>query len=567
VKKPLAILYGVEDTPPPGVLIFSGLQHVVQMAIRLLFPLLVAREAGLPPGRVLDVLGVSMLVMAVATLLQMIPRGLVGCGYLCPPSFTSAYIAPSLVAARSGGLSLVVGMTLFGGVIETALSRLLRPLRPFFPPEIAGFVVVAVGITLGNLGMRYVLGVGAAASASRLDLAVTAICLAVMIALNVWTKGTLRVFCALIGMVVGYLVAAVTGVLTLADLTPVQAAPWVHVPSLMHGGWAFDPALAIPFAVGAMAACLRAMGDVTTCQKINDAEWTRPSMHSISGGALANGISTATAGLLGTIGVNTLTSSVGLSGATGVTSRRIAYVIGGMFLVLAFLPKAAALLAVVPRPVLGATLVFSACFILINGFQIVTSRMLDARRTFVIGLSFTIGLAVDVYPSSFAALPAVIKPFAGSFLVMGTVSALVLNAVFRLGVRRAQTLVVDPADLDPKKIADFMEAQGATWGARRDVVDRASFNLTQSIEVIVDSCEPQGPLVIEASFDEFSLDIRVSYAGAPIELPEKRPTNEEIMASEQGQRRLAGFMLRRHADRVGATHRAGRSTILFHFDH
>jgi xanthine permease XanP len=262
-----------------------------------------------------------------------------------------------------------------------------------------------------------------------------------------------------------------------------------------------------------------------------------------------------------------LTSSVGLSGATGVTSRRIAYVIGGMFLVLAFLPKAAALLAVVPRPVLGATLVFSACFILINGFQIVTSRMLDARRTFVIGLSFTIGLAVDVYPSSFAALPAVIKPFAGSFLVLGTVSALVLNAVFRLGVRRAQTLVVDPADLDPKKIADFMEAQGATWGARRDVVDRASFNLTQSIEVIVDSCEPQGPLVIEASFDEFSLDIRVSYAGAPIELPEKRPTNEEIMASEQGQRRLAGFMLRRHADRVGATHRAGRSTILFHFDH
>ena len=91
--------------------------------------------------------------------------------------------------------------------------------------------------------------------------------------------------------------------------------------------------------------------------------------------------------------------------------------------------------------------------------------------------------------------------------------------------------------------------------------------MTSAIEVIVDSCEPQGPLVIEASFDEFNLDIRVSYAGAPIELPEKRPTNEEIMASEQGQRRLAGFMLRRHADRVDATHRAGQSTILFHFDH
>jgi len=39
------------------------------------------------------------------------------------------------------------------------------------------------------------------------------------------------------------------------------------------------------------------------------------------------------------------------------------------------------------------------------------------------------------------------------------------------------------------------------------------------------------------------------------------------MASEAGQRRLAGFMLRRHADRVQSSHRAGRSTILFHFDH
>lgn len=39
------------------------------------------------------------------------------------------------------------------------------------------------------------------------------------------------------------------------------------------------------------------------------------------------------------------------------------------------------------------------------------------------------------------------------------------------------------------------------------------------------------------------------------------------MEPEQGQRRLAGFMLRHYADRVAATHKAGRSTILCHFDH
>jgi NCS2 family nucleobase:cation symporter-2 len=112
-----------------------------------------------------------------------------------------------------------------------------------------------------------------------------------------------------------------------------------------------------------------------------------------------------------------------------------------------------------------------------------------------------------------------------------------------------------------------METSGAGWGARRDVIDRASFNLAQSIEVIVESCDPQGPLEIEAAFDEFNLGLRVSYIGPPLELPEKRPSNEEIMESEEGQRKLAGFMLRRYADRVAATHRGGRSTILFHFDH
>ena len=128
-------------------------------------------------------------------------------------------------------------------------------------------------------------------------------------------------------------------------------------------------------------------------------------------------------------------------------------------------------------------------------------------------------------------------------------------------------MIVDPEKLDPVAIETMMESQGAVWGARRDVIDRASFNLQQSIETIVEGCAPQGPLTIEASFDEFNLDVRVSYDGPPLELPEKRPTNEEIMASEEGERKLAGFMLRRLADRVAVTHKSGRSTILFHFDH
>ncbi len=99
----------------------------------------------------------------------------------------------------------------------------------------------------------------------------------------------------------------------------------------------FDADLIIPFAVAAVAASLRAMGDVTICRKTNDAGWTRPDMRTISGGALANGLSTALAGLLDTIGTNTSTSNVGLAAATGVTSRKVAYATDGIYLLLAFM--------------------------------------------------------------------------------------------------------------------------------------------------------------------------------------------------------------------------------------
>lgn len=568
MKKPLNIVYGVDERPPMGVTVLSGLQHVGLIAVALVYPVIVSREAGLSPGTTLDMLGMSMLVLGIGTMLQALPRGVVGAGLLCPTVFTAAYLTPSLQALKVGGPSLVFGMTAFGGLIEVGLSRILRPLRPYLPVEISGFVVVMIGLAVGTLGLRNLLGIGAREPLSALHLIVAGITLGTMVGLNIWTQGSPRFFCGLIGMAVGYVAAAAAGMITAQELGVVEAAPLIHIPGTAHLGWSFDQGMAMPFLVAALATCVRNTGDITIAQKINDADWVRPNMRSLSGGVLANGLANIGAGLLGTLGISTFTGSVGLAGATGVTSRRVAYAIGGVFLALAFLPKGSAFLIIMPSPVLGAALLFVACLILVNGLQIITSRLLDARKTFVIGLSFLLGIAVDFYPSFFrSAVPASLQPLFGSSLVLGTLTALVLNAVFRLGIRQTQTLSVNPAQFDPEKVEEFMEAQGAAWGARRDVIDRASFNLAQSIETIAEGCGPQGLLTVEASFDEFNLDLRVSYPGAPLELPEIRPSNEEIMASEDGQRKLSGFMLRRYADRVHAAHNAGHSTLLFHFDH
>ena len=140
--------------------VLSGLQHVGIIAIALVYPLLLSREAGLSLDQTSDVLAATMLILGLGAVLQSLPRGALGAGYLCPPVCTAAYLAPSLLAVKTGGISLAFGMLVFAGLIEAALSRLLRPLRPYLPPEISGLVVVLIAVTLGSLAFRSLLGIG-----------------------------------------------------------------------------------------------------------------------------------------------------------------------------------------------------------------------------------------------------------------------------------------------------------------------------------------------------------------------------------------------------------------------
>jgi len=463
-------------------------------------------------------------------------------------------------------LPLLFGMTLFAGTLEVLFSRLLNRVRPYFPTEISGLVIFMIGISAGMAGLRLMFG-SSAEPVTSAEWTVAGVTLASMVAFNIWGRGLVRMLCALEGLVAGYVAAWFAGLLGGAQFDILARVDWIALPSLQYVSWSFELALVAPFVIACLAVAMKAVGTITVCQRMVDADWVRPNMVSATRGVLADGITTMLAGIAGAVGTNTSTPSVGLASATGVASRYVAYAIGALFIVLGLTPKLATLLAVMPRAVMVAALLFTICFIVINGLQIIGSRLLDARRTLVIGAAIIAGIAVEAFPTMTVGAPPSLLPMIGSSFVFSTLIALALNLLFRLGVKKTATMKVETTNIESKRIEQFMETQGAQWGARRDIIDRASFNLTQSIETIVEGCEPQGGLEITASFDEFNLDLRVAYLGPPLELPEKRPTNQEIMESEEGQRKLAGFMLRRHADRVAATHKAGRSTILFHFDH
>jgi len=572
MRKPSNVVYGFDERPPPLVTVLSGLQHVGAMSMYLLYPVLVARAVNAPPEVAASMVSLTLLAMAVGTLLQDFRFGPVGSGYLCQPIPSVVYLLPSLLAAKSGGLPLVFGMTIAAGLMEMAMSRVLRRLRPIFPPEIVGLVILLVGVATGLVGLRLVFGDShhhdrSTESVELIEIVVGFITLAIMAGLNIWNRGYLRIFCVLIGMAVGYALAGALGILLPGDMEAIARAPAIALPSFSHVGWSFDPTLLLPFAVASVAATLKVMGNVTTLQKANDADWIRPGMTQVMGGVLADGLGTVVAGGIGAQGLNSSPTVVGLAAASGVLSRLVAVPVAAILAILAFLPKVGAVFYLMPRTVAAAALVFSSTFIIVNGIQVMTSRLLDTRKTVLIGLALLAGLAVDAEPSVLRFFPENWKAVLGTSLVLGTIVGLVLNLIFRMGVMRSQSLSIAPESMEPARIEEFLQESGEQWGARPDVIERAKFNLVQSIETIVESCEPEGPLEVNAIFDEFNVDIRVSYSGPLLELPDKRPTNEEIMETEDGHLRLAGFMLRRYADRVSAVHKAGRSTVTFHFDH
>ena len=563
-RKPASLVYAVDDVPPPLVSLLNGAQHVGVIAINLVYPVLVFRAADTPVDVVSSLLAMVIWSLAIGTFLQVYRFGPVGSGFMCPATPTATYLAPSLLAVRLGGLPMVFGMTIFAGLLEALIAPLLNRLRAIFPSEISGLVILMIGITAGLSGLRSMFGAGITPVIAS-EWWVAGITLAVMVLLNVWGGGILRMVCALVGLVVGYVTAGFTGLL--GQFAAVSEAPWIGLPSLGHLSWSFDATLIAPFAIASVAAAMKAAGTIAVCQKTNDADWARPNMESVRSGVLADGIGTTAAGLLGGVGINTSTPVVGLAQATGVASRQVAIAVGGMFLLLGFLPKLTALLAVMPRSVIVPALLFAASFLMINGLQVISSRLLDARRTLVLGLALIAGLSVEVFPSIAAMAPKPLAPLIGSSLVLSTLLALALNLVFRIGVKKTVRLTIESPPADSQKVDDFLQSNAAKWGARPDVAKRATFAAVQLLEAVAENCWRTGPIILDASFDEFNLNLRVSYQGEALEFPDRRPSIEQIRDSDNGVGLLAGFMLRRNADRVRSDAKDGRAQVHFHFDH
>lgn len=430
-RKPDTLLYGVAENPPLGTVILLAVQHNFLQAASLVFPIALISQVGSGPLAVSHVVALSMMAAGVGTILQAMPR--IGSGYVCPNLVGPNFFAVATQAAWIGGMPLVRGMTIAAALVEMLLAPVWRHVKFLFPTEITGLVVFMVGVSVVPLGSSQFLGINYSGEPIQpLVLLVGVVTFVLMASLNVWGGKKIKTWGVLIGLIVGYGLSMGLGLFTAADWQEFFSAPWLAMPfdhSMLQVR--FDWSLLLPFAILSVCGSLKTTGNLITSQKINDDDWKEPDMKNVSKGIFADSLSILSAGLLGGLPTDTSASNVGLTYATGVTSRIVGIATGILFLLYGFSPKVTVLLALMPMPVMGAVLLFTACFMMMSGLQIMLSTKIEQRMILVLGTALFFGLSLDILPQLYASVPAGLKSAFQSPLALSTLVAVILNQILQ----------------------------------------------------------------------------------------------------------------------------------------
>ncbi|HEX2257139.1 MAG TPA: solute carrier family 23 protein [Afifellaceae bacterium] len=552
--KPADLIYGLDDSPPLGTLFALGAQHVFIAFILLVVPVLVALEAGLARSQAASVVSMSLIAMGIVTLLQVKRLGPVGAGYLAPQITSVIYLPPLMIAAQAGGIGLVFGMTALSGAFGLVLAQVIGRLRKLFPPEVCGVVVLMIGLSIIRVALPLFFGIEDGERTTDRDaLAVGLVSLGTMVAATIVRTGHIRLYATIIGLLAGYAAAIALGVIDAGFFEEVRHLPWLGLPAAPSLELSLSPVLIVPFLIATIASNIKLVGLFTSAQKTNDVNWKRPDMGSIRGGIVADSIGNISSGLLGGVGTSTGAGNIGLAAATGATSRSIGVATGLMFIVLAFVPKVTGGIALMPGPVMGAGLLYTSCFLVISGVELIVSRLLDSRRTFIVGLSILAGIGLDLMPDAFADAPAWAASFLGSPLAFATTLAVSLNLLLGLGVSKKARLVLQPGAA-PDDVLRSFERWGGMWGARPDVIRRAG---PAAVELVEEVWSRDGPteIAIDIVFDEFRLTVDICWT-----VDDRRLDGSELD-------RLVGHLQRRYDCRA-RLQADGRSRLMrFAFEH
>jgi len=432
--------YGLDAPVGPVAAALVGLQHVLAMFVGIVTPpLIVSGVLGLDTATTGFLVSMALFVSGITTFVQVRRFGPFGSGLLSVQGTSFTFVPLAIQAGGAGGLPLIFGMTLAAAPVEMLMSRFIGFARRLFPPVVTGSVVMLIGMSLIRVGMTDLAGgFGAPDFGSPGNLGLGLLVLATIVALHRFGRGFVCTISIALGLVAGYLVALALG---RVDLAPVAAAGWFTVPRPLAHGLAFDVRYLLPWLIGYLVTTIESIGDLSATSAVSREPVEGPVfVRRLQGGVLADGLGSCVAGLFSTMPNTTFSQNNGVIGLTGVASRRAGFAVAGLLVILGLFPKLAALVSVMPKPVLGgATLVMFAT-VAVAGLRIVARDGLGTRNGFILALALALGLGLTMVPDAVARIESVevesealrlllpaLKVLAQSGLAVGALTATLLN--------------------------------------------------------------------------------------------------------------------------------------------
>ena len=419
--------------PPMGQAVPLGLQHVLAMFASNVTPsIIVAGAAGLAFGSAEQIylIQMAMLFAGVATIFQTIGFGPVGARMPIMQGTSFAFVGVLAGISATKGLGVALTACIIGGLIHFALGSVIGRIRFLFPPLVTGLVILAIGLYLIPVGIKYAAG-GAAdfqmaaesfGSLKHWTVALTVIVVALLFKFK--TSGALSNAAILIGLLAGYAVAAMLGMVSLAGF---QKASWVTSIQVLPYGFEFSLGAVIAVTLVSIVSAVETVGDASATAKAGAGRDATD--EEIAGATYADGLGTAVAGVFGGLPNTSFSQNVGIVGMTGVMSRHVVTIAGVILVICGLLPKIGALIASMPLPVLGGGVIVMFGMVAAAGMNVLSEVKMTRRNMVIIAISLTAGLGLNLVPTAVQYLPGIWKTLATSAVAPTAFLAIVLNQI------------------------------------------------------------------------------------------------------------------------------------------
>ena len=397
------VLYQPDENPPIPLVISLGLQLAgLNIAAVMLIPTVIVRAAGETEAYLSWAVLIAVMICGITTILQALRFGRIGAGHVIVMCTSTAFIPVCIMALSEGGPAMMATLVVIASLVPLALSWKLPLFQRILTPTVSGTIIMLIPVTILPV-VSQLLGSGAggdAAPGSALSFFATAL---IICAIALKAPVTMRVWAAVIGVVTGSIIAGMYG---LYDTERVLGAAWIEIPANRWPGFNLDfgPAfwtLLPSFLLAALVAGIRTMSSAIAIQRVSWRDERPEDFRAVQGAMNVDGLGNMVSGLAGTVPGTAISVSVSMTQLSGVAARSVGIATGAIFIILAFLPKAVAVVLAVPDSVFAGYLFIMLALLFMIGMKIIIEDGMDIRKGLLIGIAFLAGTGCQyglIYP-------------------------------------------------------------------------------------------------------------------------------------------------------------------------